>query len=101
MPVKPTLIILVLLSAIFVSVGTYEHYRLKPIFDFCEDINIGISSSDVIKHAKKSSFLLFSDINPTDEMIRIFNQQSPWGRYGCELNFSEMKLISKRIFEAD
>ena len=98
---KVLVVILILITLLFVGVIINDHYKIKPLIEFCDSITIGTSSFNLIKRAKEANFLFFSEVKPEDERIRVFNQQSPWGRYACEMHFSQTKLTSKRVFEAD
>ncbi len=87
--------------ALFVCVGIFDHFKEKPILEYCEKIVIGTSSKKAIETAKSMNLITPLNVTEEAEKMIILNQRAPYFRYACELTFNEMKIVSKRTFTAD
>ena len=86
---------------LFICVGVFDHFKEKPILEYCEKIKVGSSSQKAIETAKAMNLITPFNVTEEAEKMIILNQRAPYFRYACELTFKEMKVVSKITFPAD
>ncbi len=92
---------LICIVLLFISVGIFDYFKEKTILDYCDQIKLGTTSEEVLKVAKKMKLFVTSSTKIDDDSILVFNQRAPYFRYACDLDFKEMKVVSKSTFMAD
>ena len=100
---KLIMAIVKLLTVIFyfyVGIFSYSCYQKHPARAFCKDIPENSTPSDVIKRAKEQNLPVF-DMLKNNSKITVLNHKSPFFRVGCEIEFKENHITSKRIIALD
>lgn len=78
----------------------FNLYMSQPVDSFCEGVSPSDTREQLISRAISAG--LIADSHDRDEnAVFIFNQQAPFWRFACVVEFRDGKFIGKSVIAAD